>query len=273
MVFLKRVFVVLVVVWLLPVPDALAGVKPEWVQKGEEAMNRKRTNDSYVFKVFHQADADYNRLMDGRFDPLIRYVALRYHAESSSIQLDSLVAGEGLPVTYRIVFQDAEGEGVVLAQRVDSYLIFEDFNDQEFRWDFYQLYAVSEKNQDVVFDHFQTEESNKVLATAIDVLPGAGQLYKGDTRKGLVIMGSEVALGAAAVVFHMKSREFQKRANAGEWPVDSWQSKADGYKIVRNISLGAMAGVWLFSLFDIVVAEGATRLTVEENGLALVQEF
>ena len=75
MAIFKRIFVLLAVVWLLPAPDAFAGVKPEWVQKGEEAMNRKRTNDSYVFKAFHQADADYNRLMDERFDPLIHYVA------------------------------------------------------------------------------------------------------------------------------------------------------------------------------------------------------
>lgn len=273
----NRFFVLLAVVWLLPAPDAFAGVKPEWVQKGEEAMNRKRTNDSYVFKAFHQADADYNRLMDGRFDPLIHYVASKYRVERSSVQLDSLVAGAGVPVTYRIAFRDAEGEAVVLARRVDSYLTFEDINDQEFLWEHDQLFAVSEKNRDVVFDCYGIESANNGLAALMSVVPGVGQLYKGNTAKGLVILGSEVALGAAAAVFQLKSNGYQKRADAGEFPMDSWQSKADGYKLVRNISFGAMAGIWLFGIFDAVVGDGASRLKVEpatgENGVGVVYKF
>ena len=273
----NRFFVLLAVVWLLPAPDALAGVKPEWVQKGEEAMNRKRTNDSYVFKAFHQADADYNRLMDGRFDPLIHYVASKYRVERSSVQLDSLVAGAGVPVTYRIVFRDAEGEAVVLAQRVDSYLTFEDFNDQEFLWEHDQLFAVSDKNRNVVFDSFGIKSANNGLATLMSVVPGVGQLYKGNTAKGLVILGSEVALGAAAAIFQLKANGYQKRADSGEFPADSWQSKADGYKLVRNISFGAMAGIWLFGIFDAVVGDGASRLKVEpaagSAGVGLVYNF
>ena len=277
MAFFKRVFVLLAVFWLLPAPDAFAGVKPEWVQKGEEAMNRKRTNDSYVFKAFHQADADYDRLMDGRFDPLIHYVASKYRVEQSSVQLDSLVAGAGVPVTYRLAFRDTDGEAVVLAQRVDSYLTFEDFNDQEFRWEHDQLFAVSEKNRDVLFDSFQMESVDKKVAALIGIVPGVGQLYKGDTAKGLVILGSEVALGTAAVIFQVKANGYQKHADAGEFPVDSWQSKADGYKLVRNVSFGAMAGIWLFGIFDALVGNGAERLKVEpasgSAGVGLVYNF
>ncbi len=277
MAFFKRVFVLLAVFWLLPAPDAFAGVKPEWVQKGEEAMNRKRTNDSYVFKAFHQADADYNRLMDGRFDPLIHYVASRYHAERGSVQLDSLVSGAGVPVTYRIAFRDAAGEAVVLARRVDSYLTFEDINDQEFLWEHDQLFAVSDKNRDVVFDSFGIESANNGLAALMSVVPGVGQLYKGNTAKGLVILGSEVALGAAATIFQLKANGFQKRADAGEFPMDSWQSKADGYRLVRNVSFGAMAGIWLFGIFDAVVGDGASRLKVEpatgSAGVGMVYSF
>ena len=275
--FVYSLRLLFVAFWLLQGAVAFAGVKPEWVQKGEDAMNRKRTNDSYVFKAFHQADADYNRLMDGRFDPLIHYVASKYRVERSSVQLDSLVAGAGAPVTYRIVFRDAEGEAVVLAQRVDSYLTFEDFNDQEFRWEHDQLFAVSEKNRDVVFDSFQMESVDKKVAALIGIVPGVGQLYTGNTAKGLVILGSEVALGAAAAVFQLKANGYQKRADAGEFPADSWQSKADGYKLVRNISLGAMAGIWLFGIFDAVVGDGASRLKVEpatgENGVGVVYKF
>lgn len=276
--FLNRIFGFLLLAFcLLQCPVALAGVKPEWVQKGEDRMNRKRTNDSYVFKAFHQEGADYDRLMDGRFEPLLRYVASKYQAVRGSVQLDSLVAGAGAPVTYRIAFRDAEGDAVVLAQRVDSYLTFEDVNDQEFIWEHDQLFAVSEKNRDVVFDRFRVESADKTLATVMSLVPGVGQLYKGDVSKGLVIIGSEVALGAAAVVTHLKANGYQKRADAGEYPADSWQSKADSYKLGRNVSLAAMAGVWLFGIFDAVVGDGASRLTVEpaatDNGVGLVYKF
>ena len=222
----KLLVFLLLAICLLQGPVASAGVKPEWMRKSEEQLNQKRTNDSYVFKVFHTWDMDHGRLIEGQFKPLFDYIRDEYQADPSSMKLDSLVAGEGELTTYRVAFTDSEGTGVVLAQRVDEYLSFEDFNDQEYLWDYYQLYAVSGKNQDVMFDHYQSVESVKAIAMAMEVIPGAGQLYKGDIRKGLIIMGSEVALGASAVVFHLKSREFQKKVNAGEWPVDSWQSKA-----------------------------------------------
>ena len=165
----------------------------------------------------------------------------------------------------------------MLARRVDSYLTVEDFNDQEFRWEHDQLFAVSEKNRDVVFDCYGIESANNGLAALMSVVPGVGQLYKGNTAKGLVILGSEVALGAAAAVFQLKANGYQKRADAGEFPVDSWQSKADGYKLVRNVSFGAMAGIWLFGIFDAVVGDGASRLKVEpatgENGVGVVYKF
>lgn len=260
----KLLVFLLLAACLLQGPVASAGVKPEWMRKSEEQLNQKRTNDSYVFKVFHQSAPDHEWLMDERFEPLLDYVRTRYQARPGTMALDSLVAAD-MPVTYRVTFVDAEGEGVVLAQRVDSYEIMEDVCD-EFHFDLYELFAVSEKNQDVLFDRFSMAEPSRALAALMSVVPGMGQIYKGSTWKGVALFGAEGALVTTAIILNNRTQFYQQKADAGEFPVDSWQSKADAYKTMRNISIGLVAGVWVAGILDALFVSGSQRVIVKDPG-------
>ena len=66
-------------------------------------------------------------------------------------------------------------------------------------FEYYQLYAVSEKDVTPVFDTFERGERSKGTAALMNIIPGAGQLYKGHTFKGYAILGSEIALGVTAI--------------------------------------------------------------------------
>ena len=93
-------------VCLFSAPEALAGIHPEWVRKGEAKMNKSRVSDNYEFKVFHTWSGDYNLLWEERFVPLMDYLGECYGTDRSKMQLDSLATN---PVTYRLRFRDGTG--------------------------------------------------------------------------------------------------------------------------------------------------------------------
>jgi hypothetical protein len=265
--------------------SAQAALRPEWTWKGEEALNRKRKNESYTFKVFKTEDAYLSRLREGRFYPLLKYLGERYQADPEKMALDSLASISGEPTTYRIILPD---NGVVHAQRVDVYSTVDNNTLGDPIFEYYQLYAVSEKDAEVLFDQFEVKERSRAGASLMNALiPGAGQIYKGHTFKGGVILGSEIVLGAAAYSAHKKYLYFKEMADSGVAGADSWHSKEISLRRLRNLSLVAMGGVWAFSLYDALATESMPFISVsapqggqfslapatDSAGLALVYRF
>ena len=258
---------------LLTSPGASAAVKPQWVRQGEEAMNRKRISENYKFKVFHTWDADLTFLQARKFDPLKTYVRELYGANALTMSLDSLESVGTGDIIYRVSFTDASGEdGYVYAKKVDEYCYFDDFEANNFVFEYYQLYAVSDKNILPVFDEFVIHQDDNVTATALSIVPGLGQLYKGDHLKAFGIMGTEAVFAAGAIVSHIKYNDYQTKADNGVPYPDSWHSKAVSCKVARNILIGSFASVWIYNIIDAAVVPGGSRVSVRKadgKGLAL----
>ena len=240
---------------LLVVASVCAGAAPlpEWARKGEAYMNRKRTNTSYAFKVFKSEDAYLSRLQENRFLPLLAYLGDKYGVAPEKMALDSLSNGFGAPATYRISFPENGRQATVLAQRVDVL-------DPVF--EYYQLYAVSEKDVTPVFDTFERGERSKGTAALMNIIPGAGQLYKGHTFKGYTILGSEIALGVTAITQQVKANYYDKMAATATVGADSYRNDAIGRRRIRNAALIAMGGIWAYSIFDALVAESMPNISV-----------
>ena len=266
---------------------ARAAVRPEWTWKDESTLNRKRKNTSYEFKVFKTEDKYLSRLQEGRFYPLLEYLGGKYGADINTMSVDSLSTGPGAPVSYRIVFPDNGHDATVWAQRVDVFSTVDNNTLGEPIFEYYQLYAVSEKDQEVLFDHYVVKERSRAVAALMDFVPGTGQMYKGHTFKGGVILGSELLLGAAAISTHSKSLYYRDMVASGASGTGSWQSKEIGMRRLRNLSLCAMAGVWVFSVYDAIAKESMPFVSVsapeggtlsvapatDVPGLALVYRF
>ena len=262
---------------------------PEWVWKGESFMNKKRTNTTYEFKVFKTEDAYLSRLQEGRFFPLLEYLGERYQTDINRMSLDSLSNGVGQPYTYRISVPTKEGPATVFAQRVDVYSRVDNNVALDPIFEYYQLYAVSQLNgTDVAFDHFERGERSKGKAALMDVvLPGTGQLYKGHTFKGCVILGSEIALGVTAITQQVKAKYYDRMEASDTVAPDSFRNDALARRKIRNAALCAMAGVWAFGIFDALASESMPNITVSAPqggqltiapsssgaGLALVYRF
>lgn len=274
---------------LLLVGGLCAGAAPlpEWARKGEAYMNRKRTNTSYEFKVFRTEDAYLSRLQENRFFPLYEYLGEKYGADPTTMALDSLSNGPGAPATYRITFPANGRQASVLAQRVDVYDAVDYNTDLDPVFEYYQLYAVSEKDGNPTFDTFECGERSKGTAALMNIIPGAGQLYKGHTFKGYTILGTEIALGVTAITQQVKADYYDRMAETATVGADSFRNDAIARRRIRNAALITMGGIWAYSIFDALVAESMPNISVSapsgaqltlapaptSAGLALVYRF
>ena len=241
---------------------AEAAPLPEWAWKGESYMNKKRTNTSYRFKVFKTEDENLTRLAEGRFYPLLAFLGEEYGADPATMALDSLSNGLGEPFTYRITIPGQGHTATVWAQRVDVYTSVDNNVALDPVFEYYQLYAVSEKGADVVFDHFERSERSKAVAALMNIIPGTGQLYKGQTFKGYAILGSEIALGVTAVTQQFKANYYDKMAETATVGADSFRNDALARRRIRNAALGVMAGVWAFSIYDALASDSLPNILV-----------
>ena len=241
--------------------SASSDVKPQWVRRGEEMMNKKRKSENYEFKVFHSFDADLSKLKDERFLPLLEYIGLRHAVDPLTLQLDSLVSSDSAPVTYRVSFGENDAN-VVYAQLVDEYQSFEDYVDNAYGFEFYQLYAITGLNAFPVFDTFEVQECDNTKATLLSLIPRAGQFYKGSTGKAAAILAGEAFFGTGVFVFQEKMKLADAHYKNGDVPNDSWYSKARSAENLRNICIVSMVGIYLYGLLDAAIPEGSSRVKV-----------
>ena len=263
---LKRVLpLILAVAMTLQAVEARADVRPAWVDRSEKGLNAKRTNDTYVFKVLRSEDTELNRLHKGRFYPLFEYLAGEYGSKPETMTVDSLAMAGSLP-TYRVTFETAQGRSAVIARLVEVYENIDYNVEQDPVYEFCQLYAVGRKDTDVVFDEFSRKEINRPLAGLISVIPGAGQLYKGNKAKGYALLGTSVFFAGAAVASQYKMVEWREMMDKEPWVRDSWESKSVAMRKQRNIILGAIGCLSAYSIFDALVGDEVPRITVRSSG-------
>lgn len=261
--FKKTALLLLLAIGLPVGSSAVAQSKPRWVRQSEKTLDKARTNEGYRFKVFNTYGTDADRLHAERFKPLLDYVGERYGIAPESLGLDSLAAEPGVPVTYRILFP-GEGEAVYV-RKVDEYTAYEDYVDNTYQFEYYQLYAVTEKGRTPdTFDDFGLTQDYNRRAFALSLVPGLGQLYKGQPEKGYTIMGGEVALVAAIFVFESKRSDYADKIGQDPDHADSWRSKSKSWRQMRNIGIGLAGGLYIYNLIDAALSPASRRLIVRK---------
>ncbi len=239
--------------------------KPRWVDKSEESLDKKRYNETYQFKVFNTYGMDVNRLMEERFDPLMAYLGEEFGVRAETMRVDSLQLEGDEVMTYFITFPSPRGEVVMYAQRVDECCVFEDYVDNTYQYEFYQLYAVSTRPNVVpTFDDFELTRSYNSAAVALSIIPGMGQVYKGQKAKGYSFLGAEVAFVAGSIAFTVKKNYSRRKVRNGIPNVDSWKSKQRSWRQMRNMCLGLGGGLYVYNLIDAAVAKGNRQLIVNK---------
>lgn len=104
------------------------------------------------------------------------------------------------------------------------------------------------------------------------IVPGAGQMVKGDWLKGGLMMGG-ATLFAGGIALTECTRQVYlgkiSQQSRNEEAVKIYANRASNLAIGRNICIGGLCAVYIYSIIDAFVAPGARRVEVIPNGIAV----
>ena len=256
----RNIFALLCLVFALTT-EAGNGVKPQWVQKGEQSLNDKRSTDAYEFKIVVSQGRSLADLKDNRLNTLADYVGKQNQITGKAVSeaVNEQTGGNiNERETFRMVFQNDYRTDVFYATLVDDY--WEQAKDGEYTY--WALFAVSSKADPSTFDRFSTTTSYGAAPIAMSIIPGVGQFYKGQTTKGIALMGG-AAVSAGALIFCESHRAaYMSLARSQPQHARTYKTKADNYAIGRNVAVGVTAALCIYSVVDAAVSPGVRKIKV-----------
>lgn len=115
-------------------------------------------------------------------------------------------------------------------------------------------------------DKISTTNQYSPIVGLMSIVPGAGQMYKGDFGKGVTFLTAGVA-GAASIVLCECTR-YGYAAKVQQQPQYAleYNTRASNWATGRNVCIGITAGIWLWNIIDALVAKGSRRVIVEPRG-------
>lgn len=266
-----NIIVLLAVSCMLHVFESYAQ-KPLWVQKGTAHLNKQRIEKDYSFVKLSVTRTNDSIIPSDKFLLLKDFISKKYSVNSENIIIDSIVSSVSESVTYKISFP-ASGKqemDVLFAQLIDQYSNYDNNIDGSYDYDIFQLFAISEQDVTPTFDNFQISRKYDQLPTLMSLVPGLGQIYKGQTAKGYTIMGVEAALIGSIIYTTTQANRYQRYADSGEGVYSSWESKVHFFKQIRTISAIAGGAVYIYNILDAALGKGAPHVIVKQKAQSRV---
>lgn len=244
---------------------AHAAGRPEWLEKGEQVMNARRSNQTYYFKIVSNIGRDLASLRSLQITNLSEHIGqenkISGTAETTLTNEQTNAVNAKSSSTYRMSFKNDFTTDVFYAKVVDEY--WEQNKDGSYS--FYTLYAVSEKDVAPVFDEFSTSSSYGATPVVMSIIPGLGQWYKGSKVKGISMFAAEAVAVAGIIVCDNQRASYIKKAKEQPKFVKEYSSKADNWETGRNICIGVAAGIWVYNIVDAIAAKGKSRVVVKKS--------
>ena len=249
----------------------LAAPKPQWVRKGETTLNSQRSNHTYYFKIVQGVDSSLERLRRQRLVMLAEYIGQRNNlsgrAETEILNQQRSEDDVQTKGDFRIVFSNDFNAPVFHAQLVDEY-----WEQTAAGYRYYALFAVADQpGEEVVFDRFDVTRTYGALPAVMSVIPGAGQLYKGQTLKGACMLGG-AAVGVGAIIYCENERaSYATKIKEQPKHAKTYKTKADNFETARNVAIGVTGALVVWSVIDAAVTPGVTRIKVRPGEQLRIQ--
>lgn len=209
--------------------------------KQEIASNVERTDKVSVKEIFDDKSVQ-------------NYDALNNSSMTStdSYQLQLNIEGSSRPIKTR---------------RIDEYWNTVDRGGTKVL-DYHALYAVERNGANADFSNILSVSSYGTTALwRSAIAPGWGQLYKGSSLKGGLIIGGTVAfIGGIIYTENMRQdymNKIKKTHNTDN--IRTYKTRADNFAMGRNICIGGLAALYVYNIVDAIVAPGARRIVVKKN--------
>lgn len=260
-------------------------LRPAWLAD----RTPRTSNTTFHYQI---TEGEHQNLEDARHSCLLNlstYIKRKHHiseqtmAEISLNQVDGKSAeSESYHFTY-----DIQGERVTVNSfKYDEYWEYVLYPDGRRIYRCYTLYGVAD-TATPSFDRlsFSRKYGARGFARSL-IVPGWGQLYKGNKTKGACILGGEVVLIGGIIAAENLRASYVKKMREQPKHLETYNTKADNWENIRNVCIGGAAALYVYNLIDALVANGRKRSKTHKevrmalyptagdcNGVALAYRF
>ena len=245
--------------------SAVAAQRPRWVSSGEAALNAKRSNATYYFKIVQNIGPNLAQLKQNNVKALSEYIGSENNIKGLTVtdMRNRTEAGTAhTSIDFDMMFTNEFTSDVFYAALVDEYWEVEGSGSTP-DYHYYALFAVSADGaQRPSLDRFEITRHYGAAPAVMSVIPGAGQLMKGQRLKGSLMLGG-AAIGTGAIIFFENRRAYyQTRIIEQPKFAREYNSKSNNYSTARNVAIGATGALVVWSIIDAALLPGATRLKI-----------
>ncbi|MCC8088408.1 MAG: DUF5683 domain-containing protein [Rikenellaceae bacterium] len=231
----------------------------------------KPSNRSFYYTQSTEWGSDIQAAREGSYVNLFSQVRSTITRNRSTTEglgiLDQIVPDNQKDVMITR-YQIGRDVVTITAQRVDEYWETFMMADGEVRYEYTGLYAVGyPEYPSPEFDQVGFTYRYGMRGVVRSLIPGYGQLYKGQKGKGAAILAGEVALITGIIFTHQEYDNYRKKIKQTHNidHIRTYSNKADNYKTARNICIGGAAALYIYNLVDAAVSPGRKRLVTNRK--------
>lgn len=245
---------------------------PVWM-KGVSSLYR--SNDTYEYIIVDNAGESLQSLEAGRIASLgqklssINKISGVIDKTVENTNKDGNFSSE---VKHKMTFRTETEVYEFVSNFVDDYWEYVIYPDGSKGYIYYALFAVSKGTgtQTPIFDSvsFSTQYGTRGLWRSA-ICPGWGQMYKGSSMKGFVLLGAEVAAIGGIIYTENARASYTSKMYSHPYQAHQYKTLVDNFTMARNCCIGAAAAVYVYNLIDALVAPGARRIVVKPHNLGI----
>lgn len=243
-------------------------LKPRWITETLPQSN----SQSYFFVNAHAAGASLDearqRALVNLASRLEQERGLTIHSRLNATTRETVTTGKtgntySETVEYTLEVEENGRQVNIVCRVIDEYWVRRNGG-----YDLDVLYAVADRKGAGIDDTI-TLTTRYGVAGLLSIVPGVGQLYKGSTAKGCVILAGE-ALAAGGIILCENTRaSYQKKMIEQPKYAAEYNALADQWETARNIAIGAAGAIYIYNLIDALVAPGARRIKISPKNAVL----
>lgn len=232
-------------IFLLLTITTIAQEKPGWIYN-----KPKPANNTYLYDTEWGVASSAKEAENEAISKVFRFAAMQVGQPFESIEINkalqngldySVIARQyNIPINKVCEYSEREGYG-------------------------YRVYILCQVAKDArvspQWSNFsgcdrQVVDGMAVLKSAL--VPGLGQFHKGQTGKGIgFLVGEAISIGGIIAGQSMRHTYLNKMNSTNNASLKkSYADKANMFTAVRNVSIGAAAGIYVWNVLDAIISRG-----------------
>ena len=247
-------------------------IRPTWLN---DLTKLKKTNDTFEYLVVQNDGNMLQSLKEGRMTNLANYLE-QSNKIAGIISRDtktenSTTTGFQSTSVNKLSFTTKTDVVQFTSKMIDDYWEYVTYPDGTKIYRYFTLYAVSTQKKPI-FDEVSFSNTYGVQGLwRSSLVPGWGQMHKGSTAKGIMILGGEAALIGGIIVTESRRASYAKKVNEtrNAAHIRTYSNKAGNMEIIRNSCIAGAAVLYAYNLIDAIAAPGAKRIIPKDWNMSL----